>query len=280
MPAFLLLLSLFLSAPAHAEVGEDLSAREVKPLLELGLGGGAGTFPHYPASDQAQFKWIVVPTFRYRGNVLRADEEDGPRARLLAGPNYGIEVSGLGSLPASSDKNDARKGMPDLDLLGEIGPQGYWKAQRNEHLETRIVLALRAAGSTNFRSFHSRGFTASPGVELRVLLADHKSALRGRATAVFATENYQGYYYDVAPQFVTAARGAYKASGGYLGNRTELLYATEWDRLVMFVFGVYSNFDGARNQGSPLYKARHSFTGILGLGWLFYRSDSMEGSAL
>ena len=112
-----LLAALLLVTP----VGRSPAAETERPLLELGLAGAAGWFPDYPAAGQNHWQGIVLPFIAYRGEILRADET-GVRGRFLRGDRVQLDVSLGGALPANSDDNNAREDMPDLDLMGEIGP--------------------------------------------------------------------------------------------------------------------------------------------------------------
>src|SRR5881394_3987190 len=114
--AFASLLALLAAAipPARAE---DL------PLWEAGLGAYALRLPDYRGSDQSRGYLVPLPYLRYRGEVLRMDDRNGVASLLLlekAGASLDLSLNA--SQPASSEQNDARRGMPDLLPTVEIGP--------------------------------------------------------------------------------------------------------------------------------------------------------------
>lgn len=264
----------------YAEISEDLPSLVKKPLYEFGIGAGTGFFPHYPAARQGQTRSAAIPTIRYRGLFLRADEEDGVRAKIISDPRYGLELSGSGALPAASNDNDARRGMPDLDLLGEGGPQVYLRLHKESGSELRMLFPLRAAVSTDFSNIKYQGYTFSPAIDVRMLLPESYGALRIRFSAMFGSDEYQQYYYDVPQQYATVERSAYRASGGFMGLRTELGYSVDWGRFAVFTSFGYNDFRWSANTKSPLFTTEHTISGLIGFRWLLYESDLREGDKL
>src|SRR5690606_12063214 len=102
--------------------GTSTTSVEVRrrPLLELGIAGGTGYVPDYPASDQSRSRQLIFPVFYYHGKIFRSDRDDGARARLHEDPVFAVDVSGSGTFPTKSSENRAREGMDDLDWMGEF----------------------------------------------------------------------------------------------------------------------------------------------------------------
>jgi len=147
---------------AVAQAQTATGAATSQPLYEIGIIGIGGNFPDYPASSQNHWKGIAAPYLIYRGDFLKADET-GLRGRLLRSDRVELNVSVSGSLPTSSSDNRAREGMPDLDLMGEIGPSLRFKlarwANRNK---LDLDLPIRAVFTTDFKSIElSRLFSCS-----------------------------------------------------------------------------------------------------------------------
>lgn len=97
------------------------ATKDGRPLFELGVMAGGGYLADYPAADESQFRGLALPYFVYRGEILRSDEKGLLRSRLIHSENFEFDISLDGSFPA--DSNDNRRGLPDLDWLGEIGPR-------------------------------------------------------------------------------------------------------------------------------------------------------------
>ena len=114
----------------HAQIGgfklEEVPAQtnlEQSPLWEIGVGAGGTNTPDYPGSDQNHTWAIPFPFGIYRGEIVHSDRWGGTRARFFRTVGYEFNVSAGGGLPSSSNRNDARAAMPNLEWLGEIGPR-------------------------------------------------------------------------------------------------------------------------------------------------------------
>jgi hypothetical protein len=92
-------------------------------LWEFGAGGGAFYNPKYPASSEGRVFGLVLPFVVYRGETFRIGDGGGARAIIIENETFEIDFSFDAALPSDSEDNSARIGMPELDFLGEIGPQ-------------------------------------------------------------------------------------------------------------------------------------------------------------
>lgn len=98
-------------------------AAETLPLWELGVVIGAGYAPDYPAADEYSARILPLPYFVYRGKVFRSEESGLLRGRIVQTARVEFDVSVAGAVDTKSHQNDARRGMPDLDWMGQIGPR-------------------------------------------------------------------------------------------------------------------------------------------------------------
>ncbi len=265
------LLFLILINSAHAGLERVIST---KPLYEFGVVGGAGFIPDYPASDQGRIRSIVVPQFRYRGLFLRSDEEDNFKARILRNSVYGIDFSGGGAFSAKSDKNDARKGMRDLDWIGELGPRFYIFLARTEKLWVRLFFPVRLAFSSDLTNAKYQGLVFAPSFNIRYYFDQTKfNSIIFSATRTHTTHQLQEFYFEVDKRDVTAKRPEYDARSGYMGTYVGAAYLYEKDQLGIY-FGVnVTSYKGAANAGSPLHKADYTTAAFVGVSYLFYQSE-------
>jgi MipA family protein len=250
---------------------------EEKPLFELGVIGGAGFLPDYPAAGQNHFNGIALPVPIYRGTFLRADS-GGVRGRLLHSRDFELDISLGGSLDADSDDNDARIGMPDLDHLAELGPRLQWTLARAARwAKVDLELPVRAVFSTDFSSVEHQGFLFEPQLAYQHgNVFGSGTKLKLGLSMVFADEDLQDYFYDVETRFATAARPAFDGQGGYLGSRLRLLLLHPiGKRLQLFAAGDINSHQGAANEDSPLFREDLTLGAGLGLIWSFYQSDKM-----
>ena len=113
-----------------------------QPLFELGLVGGGGYLPDYPAADESHLRGLALPYFAYRGEIIRSDEKGLLRGRLIQTDDIEFDISLNGSFPVDSDDNDDRRGLPDLDWLGEIGPRVQFTVARAPGGSAKVDLEL------------------------------------------------------------------------------------------------------------------------------------------
>ena len=267
-----LALVFIVGAPAVAE--DDSSA--AKPLFEFGIAAGGGYLPDYPGAGESRFQGIALPSLTYRGTFLRSDEKGLLRGRLVNTDSVELDISMAGSFAAESDDNDARRGLPDLDYLGELGPRlqiTLARAVRDAKID--FELPVRAVFSTDFSDLRYRGILTAPeiayqhddfgGVGLKLKLG---------LAASFATQELMEYFYEVEPRFATPSRRAFAARSGYLGTRLQLSglqpLGPRW-RLFLAVRG--DSHHGAANEKSPLLRERLTWAAGAGLIWSFYHSQ-------
>lgn len=249
------------------------------PVFELGVAGGGGWTPAYPASSQNRWRGLLVPYVIYRGDLFRADE-GGLRARARLADDIELSVSASGGFNAHSSDITAREGMPDLDWLGEIGPTVRFTLWRGEDAEAprRFVLdtPVRAVFSTDWTSISFRGFTFAPDIAYEhVNFLSPFARLRVSAGVVFGTERYTEYFYQVDPEFVRPGRPAYDAKPGYVGSRVSVSYRLPLsERISLVMGGRVENFSGAANEGSPLFRTQWNYSVAAGFAVALWRSEA------
>lgn len=118
------LILILLSSTVNFAMSAPQSAPAERPLWQFGFGAGGGVAPHYPASDQSSLRFLAAPTFRYRGRVLRSDDE-GTRARLMKFENAEIDLSGAASFPVGCrrQRSPTRDATAGVDRRGGPTPQ-------------------------------------------------------------------------------------------------------------------------------------------------------------
>ncbi|HEY4250435.1 MAG TPA: MipA/OmpV family protein [Roseomonas sp.] len=274
----LLLLSCGTAAAQEAAPGEIR-----RPVLELGLIGGGGYVPDYPAADQGRLRGIIAPFLIYRGDFFRSDDQ-GARLRAFHNDVAEFSLSASGSFPASSDHNDARRGMPDLDWLGEIGPTlrlTLWR-DSDPAQPRRILLEtpVRAVFSTDFTSISHRGFTFAPELAFEAGgFALPNARLRAGIGVTFGDHRFMDYFYGVAPEFARPDRPAYGARAGYLGARASFSYRVPVTERLSVVAGArVEYFGGAANRDSPLFRQDWNISVAAGFSWSIWRSEAMAGA--
>lgn len=243
-------------------------AQADQPLWEAGVGVGVLRLPHYRGSDQSHTWVLPVPYFVYRGEFLRADRE-GARAVLLDAERLDVDISLAATAPTRSRDNRARAGMPDLSPTFEIGPNVNYTLARGAQWKLQARSPVRAAFTLESGP-DMIGWLATPNLNLDLRVQGwNVGVLTG---PVFGTRRMNGYFYDVAPEFATASRPAYRAPGGYAGWR---LVSGVSRRIGDFWLGAFvagDSVDGARFDDSPLVRKRGTLAFGVALSWVFAQS--------
>lgn len=264
----------FLSLFAVAARAEE--APQEKPLWEIGVAGGVGWLPDYPAAGQNHVNGIALPYVVYRGAFLRSDEKGLLRGRFVKSQDFELDVSLSGSFSVDSDDNDARRGMPDLDYLVEVGPRLQWTiARAAKWAKVDFELPVRAVFATDLKSIDYVGVLAQPELAYQhANFLETGLALKLGVSASFADEKLQDYFYEVDAPFATPGRSVYDAEGGYLGSRVQIsLTKPLGPALRAFLAGRVDFHQGAANEDSPLFREDVTYAAGVGLVWSFFRSE-------
>ena len=256
-------LTVFLSGDVHAGKSE----------WELGIGLAALEIPFYPGSSESKAYLVPIPHILYRSEKIEID--NGLQATFLKTPKVRFDLSADFGVPVNSEDSSARQGMPDIDLVIQVGPsvEVTVAGGRFKPSHTRFEFPLRAAIATDFRSTQHVGWIFEP----RLTFETRRPQKTGFAYlfsggARFATEKYNDYYYAVDPAFVTPSRTAFDSKGGYSGLFVDAIANWRTDSLIYFAFVRYQNLSGAEFESSPLVEQKNYFFVGAGLTWVFARN--------
>ena len=235
-----------------------LTAARAEPSSpwEIGIGVGGVSGADYRGADEEQGHVLPFPYVLYHGERVTIDQE-GARGRLFESPRLTFYISAGAGLPADSEKNAARAGMPDLWPTGEIGPSldlRLWQDAARRHLWS-LRLPVRAVFATDLTGVRDTGILFAPHLDYRgpgLIAAGWLTNLS--VGPLFATERYHEYYYEVERAYVIPGRPAYEARGGYSGSRLTLALSRDYGRIWVGMFVRYDRLDGAVFADSPLVK--------------------------
>lgn len=249
---------------------------ELKPEWELGAGPAFVDFPLYRGAAERRSYLLPAPYVQYRGKFLQV-ERDRVRGLLFRHDRLEADISVNGSVPVSSKDSEARRGMPDLDPMLEVGPSLNYHLYYDERRHTNVDLRLpvRAVFAVNTNRFDSQGWLAQPQVDLnwRTLIPGWSFSLQG--SMFFGDRAYHSYYYDVAPQYATAARPAYQSVGGYGGKQFLMALSRRRGDVWMGGFVKWDDLSGAVFADSPLVQRGQSFAAGFMVAWVFAKSEKM-----
>jgi len=253
---------------------------EEEPKWEAGFGAGVVSFAEYRGSNRQRTMAVPVPYFVYHGDIFRSDR-NGVRGMLFDGERVKLSVSLSASLPVDSDDHGPRRGMPDLQPTGEIGPALQVRLWNGEKRDARLDLRLPVRGAFTLRGgVHYAGLVFDPNLNYNA-----KVDLFGRpdwnfgllAGPIFANARQHKYFYEVEPRYATPSRPAWSASGGYSGAQFIASLSRRFDKFWLGGFVRYDNLQGAAFVDSPLVKRRHAWAGGLGIAWILGESEEKVG---
>jgi outer membrane protein len=253
---------------------------ELQPRWELGLGVGALSIPDYRGAETRSTYLLPVPYFVYRGEVLRADRS-GMRAALFDGDRLQLNLSLNASVPVDTDDNPQRRGMPDLRPTVEVGPIADIRLWRSADEKTRFSLRLpvRAALTVESSPRHI-GWLFAPSLNLNL---EDPLGWRGwrfgvQGGPLYATRDYNNYYYRVLPDQATPTRPAYAPPGGFAGTQFTATVSKRFARYWLGGFVRYDNLSGAAFGNSPLVQQRDALSAGLAVAWVFGASSRLVES--
>ena len=252
------------------------AAADMVPRWELGVGVASLSFPDYRGASHNNVRTLPLPFVVYRGDTVQVKRE-GIAVELLDSDRLEIALSAGASLPGDDEAADSpRAGMPELLPTFEAGPSlDYWLLKPGERIwQARLRLPVRAVMATNLRQFEPAGWLVQPQIEVSRRWQPEAWSLRvrGGLSALWASNKYHSYFYEVEPQFATAQRPAYEADAGYSGVRVGLGFTAHRDRWRLG-FGIsLDQFADAAFADSPLVQTERSVVVGFGLAYRFLQS--------
>ncbi len=254
---------------------ESESSLNSNPIWEYGIGLGFAYFEDYPAAGQYSQFMIPIPTFQYRGRILRADDREGAKAYLWKRGPWTLEIAGSGTPPLDSDDNQNRQGMKDLPLILALGPELVYQMNPNLQVSTGIFQAIEV----DFNDPNLSGILT----ELKLTyLNEKKFSQKMKALTKYsvslngASQEYQQKYYGVLLSETTLLRPEYRARAGYFSTDFSLFQSFKKDLMAFYLGGRYSHYGFSENKKSPLHLASESFTFFIGLTYVLGESSRAE----
>ena len=235
--------------------------------------------PDYRGANEYSTYAVPIPYLTYRGERLKVTR-DRVRGLIFNTDRLELDVSGNFTVPVRASRNEARRGMDNLDPVWELGPSLKVTLYADERRTRDFALRLpvRAAVASNLTRVHGAGFTFTPnlGMDWRELTfggtGGWNTSIYG--TLLFASRNYHDYIYTVDQRFATPARAAYKAPGGYAGWNLTASAGRRWGSFWAGGFVRYDSVAGAAFSDSPLVRSRSGVLVGVAMSWVFMESGT------
>ncbi|MFM8343991.1 MAG: MipA/OmpV family protein [Betaproteobacteria bacterium] len=244
----------------------------VLPRWEAGAFGLLVSQQAYPGSDQQVQRSLVLPFLIYRGERLRS-ERGGAGLRAFKADAFELDLGASAALGSSAKRIDARRGMPDLGTLVELGPRLRWTLARQADGSTwRLDLLLRSVHDLS-DGLQRRGASFEPALKWQGPMGRGLFVDTG-LSAVVADQDLAHTFYGVEASQATAGRPAYSARAGLLTWRVSGSVAwrmgTNWNA---FTYARMDSVAGAANEASPLVRRTTGVSAGLGVSYTWQRSS-------
>lgn len=244
----------------------------VLPRWEAGAFGLLVSQQAYPGSDQQVQRSLVLPFLIYRGERLRS-ERGGAGLRAFKADAFELDLGASAALGSSAKRIDARRGMPDLGTLVELGPRLRWTLARQADGSTwRLDLPLRSVHDLS-DGLQRRGASFEPALKWQGPMGSGFFVSTG-LSAVVADRDLAHTFYGVEASQATAGRPAYSARAGLLTWRVSGSVAwrmgTNWNA---FTYARMDSVAGAANEASPLVRRTTGVSAGLGVSYTWQRSS-------
>jgi outer membrane scaffolding protein for murein synthesis (MipA/OmpV family) len=253
-------------------------ASEMLPLWEAGGGLGVLTMADYRGSNEYRSYVLPIPYVNYRGEKFKIDRQS-VRGLLFKGENMELDISFNASPPVDSQKNNARRGMPDLDPTFEVGPSFKFRLTDTDTkgYRSELILPVRSVLATDFSNIREIGHVFSPKIDFDWFETGPRNLwnVGFSVGAIFADRGFHRYYYSVDPAFATATRPAYSAKGGYSGSQITFSVTRRYEKWWLGAYARFDNMHGAVFVDSPLVKDRVNISLGIGAAWLFAKSKTV-----
>ena len=264
------------STMAQSDLSNSNKARTIVrvPKWEAGIAVGGQALNDYRGSKESQVNAYPVPYLLYRGDFLKADR-DGVRGEFFSNSRIEFNLSGDSALVGDSEDNELREGMPELESAFELGPSLNINLTGKTFRDGwQLRLPVRGVLTVGGTGVHGIGYTFNPRFTYTKQNAWRNWRARLNLGALFATERYHDYYYDVDSAYVTQERPLYQSAGGFSGSYFK---ASLSRRSGAYWYGVsfrYDNLADAKFVDSPLVETDHYYSISFALAWAGWYSKS------
>jgi len=240
-------------------------------LWKLGVGLGNVTANSYPGSNETKTITSPIPYFNIKTKWFDLDRE-GLHTNWFTQTNFRLDFSFDFGLPVNSQEVQLRKGMPDLDTVGQVGPVLVYQLIDDRKLKWQLQWPVTFAYAIN-ESLEMKevGWLSNPRVYFNYLHNDKKFPLDISISfgPLYGSKKYHQYYYEVLPEFVDVNRNEYLTDEGFAGYRFNFSASQRMNGYWLGLYVRYQNLSDAVFINSPLVNHKDYWFMGVGASWLF-----------
>ena len=248
----------------------DEAQKSIWQDLTLGVGIAAINYPHYPGSAQTDTFVSPLPYLEYDGDWLSVDR-DGIQAHLFEDDRITLDLSVSGSLPVNNDDDQLRDGMPDLELILEVGPELEIRLSEFGAHSFELHVPFRAALEIDpSRGIEPVGWVFDP--RLNYLWAQSGWEFEIDLGLYAADQTYNQLLYGIRPQDALDDRPIYRANGGLVGYRLSSTLRYDVNDWTFLAYARAMDLSSSDNSMSPLFVDDQYLAYGVGAIWRFKRA--------
>ena len=248
----------------------DEAQKSIWQDLTLGVGIAAINYPHYPGSAQTATFVSPLPYLEYDGDWLSVDR-DGIQAHLFEDDRITLDLSVSGSLPVNNDDDQLREGMPDLELILEVGPELEIRLSEFGAHSFELHVPFRAALEIDpSRGIEPVGWVFDP--RLNYLWAQSGWEFEIDLGLYAADQTYNQLLYGIRPQDALDDRPIYRANGGLVGYRLSSTLRYDVNDWTFLAYARAMDLSSSDNSMSPLFVDDQYLAYGVGAIWRFKRA--------
>ncbi|MBU2871638.1 MipA/OmpV family protein [Colwellia sp. E2M01] len=266
------------SSATEEKYSKDYQATKRPADYSIGMGVSMMSIPDYIGSDQSQFYIVPTPYVFYESDTVVIDRSVF-EGNLFNQKNWHLTLDASGSIPVDSDDNEARKGMDDLNWVGELGPslEYYFVGDNRSQNRTYLDFSIRKAINTDFRKISDTGWTGQFSLnnkyQFRSGVARGETIVDSSIALLFHSDKYAQYFYAIPTDKATITREAYNAQGGYAGARLSLGATWKREHIWIGLFSRYTYLGNASFENSPLVRSNNNLLVGISIAYIFLNSD-------
>lgn len=243
----------------------------------IGAGFFTTSLPKYIGADEQENYTLPFPYFYYKTEKLKIDR-NAFTGFLWRSDNWVLDLSASGNIPVKSSDTLARKGMKDIDWVGELGPalKYYLIGKPSTKHNLSLHFSLRKAFATDLTYLETVGWRWGPSLSYQ---KNFDSVFQGELlfnaafNLDFAEDDYLNYYYGVSPQEQTETRTQFYAESGYQGSGLNVGFTWKKNDLWLGSFIKYYQLNNSKHEYSPLVGKNNAWSAGFGVAWFFYKKQ-------
>lgn len=239
-------------------------------LWELGAGLGQVSTTAYVGSSESVSLQSPIPYIKWQTDWF--DLSDGDlHLNIWQDTPFRLSFNFDLALPVKSSETPLRQDMPDLDPVVQVGPLIAYQIDADSDVKWQFDFPLMFAFALSDKP-QAIGWNFIPrlrGMYQYKIDSHDNYDLEWSLGPVYASRDYNSYYYRVGNSESTINRPSYDANGGFSGYRFNISLSKRIRHAWMGFYIRYQNLSEAVFRDSPLVDNSDYWVVGFGASWIF-----------